>query len=76
MSNQKWAKIMAILALIWIIFSVVWTSVLYFIEVNNQEKNHTLTEEDLHRMIKNWQIKISTWAITNSWKITWTWTWN
>ena len=52
--SQKWAKVMAILALAWIIISVIWTSLLYFLETGNQtkENSQTLTEDELMKLIE------------------------
>lgn len=73
MSQQKWAKIMAILALAGIIISIVWTWILYIVERNNQER-------ELKNMIEkytqsnSWTINIWTWKIEiNSWTIDINW---
>ena len=52
--SQKWAKVMAILALAWIIISVIWTSLLYFLETGNQtkENSQTLTEDEVMKLIE------------------------
>ena len=80
--SQKWAKVMAILALAWIIISVIWTSLLYFLETGNQtkENSQTLTEDELMKLIeeaKKSQSKNTTsTGKTNSWTTVQTWTTN
>lgn len=74
--SQKWAKIMAILALIWIIISIIWTTILYIVEKNNiEEQNKTITEEELKKLLEeyNKEKQSWTWIIINTWNInTWT----
>lgn len=47
MSNKKWAKIMAIIALFAIVVSILWTWILYFLETRNQNQTITITPEEL-----------------------------
>lgn len=49
--KQKSAKIMAILALIWIIVSIIWTSIL-FILWDNQNTQIELTQEQIDEIMK------------------------
>lgn len=74
--SQKWAKIMAILALIWIIISIIWTTILYMVEKNNiEEQNKTITEEELKKLLEEYNKEKQnwTWIIINTWNInTWT----
>lgn len=78
--SQKWAKVMAILALALIIISVIWTSLLYFLETGNQtkENSQTLTEDEVMKLIeeaKKSQSKNTTsTGKTNSWTTVQTWT--
>lgn len=70
MSNQKWAKIMAILALAWIIISIIWTWILFIVEKNAREKEiEKEIKKQIEEHIKNysWSLEISTWEIS-----TWT----
>lgn len=78
--SQKWAKVMAILALAWIIISVIWTSLLYFLETGNQtkENSQTLTEDELMKLIeeakKSQSQNTTSTGKTNSWTTVQTWT--
>lgn len=79
MSNQKWAKIMAFLALLWIVVSIVWTSILYIIETQNAKSPEEQYEELLKKYSSAWsgmEIKILTWSLNNTWTITSTWNTN
>lgn len=79
MSNQKWAKIMAILALLWIIVSVVWTSILYIVEKQNEKTQEQILEEMIKKYSNSWSgmdIQILTWSLNNSWSLSTSWTWN
>lgn len=78
MSNQKWAKIMAFLALLWIIVSIVWTGLLFLLEDNNSPRN--MTQDELlkyYSSLWSWmEIKVLTWSLNNSWTTTSTWSTN
>lgn len=78
MSNQKWAKIMAFLALLWIIVSIVWTGLLFLLEDNNSPRN--MTQDELlkyYSSLWSWmEIKVLTWSLNNSWTTTASWTQN
>ncbi|PZM86607.1 hypothetical protein DLH72_00460 [Candidatus Gracilibacteria bacterium] len=53
--SQKGAKIMAILALIGIIISIIGTTILYIVEKNNiEEQNKTITEEELKKLLEEY----------------------
>lgn len=68
MSNQKWAKIMAFLALLWIIVSIIWTGLLFLLEDNNSPRN--MTQDELlkyYSSLWSWmEIKVLTWATTTA----------
>lgn len=70
MKKNITVKIFAFLALFWIVISIIWTWIMIFLWGNstNTEKQDSLTQEDLQKMIDSWKIKI-----TNSWSITSTW---
>jgi len=71
MAKNKWIKVMAVLALFWIIVWIIWTWLL-IIFWNNKSQNteQSLTPEQikqLQEMIKtNSWITISTWSINTS----------
>jgi len=80
MSKNRWTKIMAFLALFWIIISLIWTWLLVIFWDNQNTNNwKNLTPEQIKQiqnMIKSWTwIKVSTWETTSTWnlKITWSW---
>ncbi len=71
--RNKWAKIMAIFALVWIVISVIWTWILYVVESNRVE-NTEINAEELQKLIE--QMKTNSWETlsweTNSWEtLTW-----
>lgn len=57
MKKQSWAKIVAFLALFWILIWVVWTWILIIFSWNNTsintENNENITREDLQKIINN-----------------------
>lgn len=62
MSNKKWAKIMAIIALFAIVVSILWTWILYFLETRNQNQTITITPEELEELYQqyleeNWEVE-------------------
>lgn len=50
MAQKKWAKVMAILALIWIIVSIFWTGLLVFVQDNNVNNGQELTPEQIQEI--------------------------
>jgi len=68
--KQKWAKIMAILALIAIIWSIIWTWIMVIFQWwNNQETQ--LTPEQIEQIQE--LINSQSWSTTSTWEISWTW---
>lgn len=65
--KNKWVKIMAFLALFWIIVSVIWTWLLVvFSWDSNQEVKLTQKQiEQIQNMINSWSL--TTW----SWDLSW-----
>ena len=61
--SQKWAKVMAILALAWIIISVIWTSLLYFLETGNQTKENSPGKTNSWTTVQTWTT--SSWATSS-----------
>jgi len=69
MKKNITVKVFAFLALFWIIASVVWTWIMIFFGNDTiSETEKVLTQEDIERIISEWNIKI-----TNSWSTQWTW---
>jgi len=61
MKKNMTVKIIAFLALFWIIISVVWTWILVFFSDNNYtETENTLSPEDLQKIIDSQEIKFWT----------------
>ncbi len=61
---NKWAKIMASLWLIWILASVIWTGILYFVESNRAKEEQ---QRIIENMTKSWTtVEVSTWTTSNS----------
>lgn len=66
-------KIMAFLALFWIIIWVIWTWILILFSWNNNEtSSQTLTPEQyeqIQKLIKEntWSLQAQTWTITLTW---------
>ena len=73
MSNNKWAKIVAFIALFMIVFSVFWSGILYLYQSNKNSSSNNLSESQLNELLK-W----FSWANTLTWwielKSNWTWT--
>lgn len=68
MKQTKMAKIMAILALTWIIVSVIWTWLLVIFDSSNSQTQQNLTPEQI-KEIQN-MINSQTWATqSSSWEI-------
>lgn len=68
--KQKWAKIMASLALIAVIWSVIWTWIMFIFQWwNNQEAQ--LTPEQIAQIQE--LINSQSWSTTSTWEISWTW---
>ncbi len=64
---QKWAKIMASLALLWIIISILWTWIQVLI---SSKKTPELTPEKIAEIQE--MIKSQSWT-TSTWELNWTW---
>jgi len=56
---NKTTKIFAFLALFGIIISVVWTGLLIFFWDSAQKQEKTLSKEEIQKLIKNNEIKIT-----------------
>lgn len=68
MSNNKTAKIIASLALIWIIASIVWTWILFIYESYNSQNNNELTKQQLEELLKSYSwSQVATWSLTITW---------
>ncbi len=73
MKKNKTVKIMAFLALLWIIISVVWTWILILTSWNNEEtkiyktsNSWTITEKELKKLLPNTKINLGTWTSKNN----------
>jgi hypothetical protein len=70
-----WVKIMAFLALFWIVIWIIWTWALILFSWSNTPEKQKLTPEQylqLQKLIQNqtWTtIKDSSWLVINSWTI-------
>lgn len=76
--SQKWAKIVAVFALIAITISIVWTAVLYIVWSKQAEREQELEKERLRQYIEqniSWTGKTSTWT-TSTWNTIQTSTWS
>ena len=76
--SQKWAKIVAVFALIAITISIVWTAVLYIVWSKQAEREQELEKERLRQYIEkniSWNTKTSTWT-TSTWNTIQTSTWS
>lgn len=70
---QKWAKIMASLALIWIIISIIWTWIQVIIWNNKNTSEVKLTPEQTLQIQEMQEIINSqSWSITSTWETSWT----
>jgi len=73
MKKQSWAKIVAFLALFWILIWIVWTWILIIFSWNNtsinSENSENITKEDLQKIINNSKINENlNWSWnTNTW---------
>ena len=67
---QKWAKIMATLALLWIIISIIWTWLMVIVWNNSNNSEIELTPEqiaEIQTMINSQSWNTSTWELTQTW---------
>lgn len=73
MKKNKWIKIMAFLALFWVIIWIAWTSLL-IIFGNNKTESDTQVELTPEKL-KQLQKMIGSWNTLNewSWELIWTW---
>lgn len=67
---QKWAKIMASLALIWIIISIIWTWIQVIIWNNKNTSEVKLTPEQIAEI--QTMINSQSWSVTSTWETSWT----
>jgi len=86
MKKTSWTKIMAILALFWILISIIWTWALIIYDIytwwtNNWNQQQEITKEQLNALLKaySWSLTSSWITVVNSWTVinqdTLTWTW-
>jgi hypothetical protein len=73
MKKNKWIKIMALLALFWIIITVIWTGLLIIFDNNNSSNiKQELTPEQLMQF----QEMMNSWTLLNEWTWELVWSWN
>lgn len=67
--KNKWAQIMAILALIAIIWSILWTWMIVLFSNNSQVETELTQEqiEQIQELIKSQSWTTSTWELNSSW---------
>lgn len=67
--KNKWAKIMAILALIAIIWSILWTWIMVLFWNNSQVETELNQEqiEQIQELINSQSWSTSTWELNGSW---------
>ncbi len=73
---KKWLlpKIVAFLALFWILIWVVWTTVLYILSPKEVQEDNTTNDVKLTpEQMKQLQDLTWTWVKLWSWVLTWTW---
>ena len=66
---QKWAKIMASLALLWIIISILWTWLMVIVWNNKNTSETELTPEqiaEIQSMINSQSWNTSTWELNQT----------
>ena len=61
MAKKKWIKIMAVLALLWIIVWVVWTGLMVIFGENSNYSSNELSQEELQEIIENTIKKDNSW---------------
>ncbi len=66
---QKWAKIMASLALLWIIISIIWTWLMVIVWGNKNTSETELTPEQIAEIQS--MINSGSWN-TSTWELNWT----
>lgn len=66
---QKWAKIMASLALLWIIISIIWTWLMVIVWSNKNTSETELTPEQIAEIQS--MINSGSWN-TSTWELNWT----
>ncbi len=65
--KKKWAKIMAVLALLWIIISIVWTWLLVIFQGNQQNTEPTQEQiEQIQKLINSGSWNTSTWELNQT----------
>jgi len=68
--KQKWAKVIAILALIAIIWSIIWTWLMVIFSSLTKEEMQ-LTPEQIEQIQE--LINSQSWSTTWTWEVSWTW---
>lgn len=73
MKKNLTVKIFAFLALFWILISIIWVWILFFMEWSNiSQDQQVLTQEELQKMIEEWKLQINwSWAETLTWAESW-----
>lgn len=67
--KNNWVKIMAFLALFWIVIWIIWTWVLVLFSWNNNSSNEQTISPEQYLEVQN-LINAQTWATINT--VTWT----
>ena len=67
MKKNKWAKIFAVLALLGIIVSIVWTGILFLTHQSNAPETRTITQEELQDLIDSQSASSEAITETQSW---------
>ena len=70
MKKNKWIKIMALLALFWILITIIWTGLLIIFDNNTSNIKEEITPEQLLQL----QEIINSWSLLNWW--TWITIWS
>lgn len=69
--TNKWAKIMASLALLWIIISIIWTWLMVIVWNNKNSSEVELTPEQIAEI--QTMINSQSWSTSSTWETIWTW---
>lgn len=65
---KKWAKIMAVLALLWIIVSILWTWLIVILQNGNKQPEITQEQyEKIQQLINSQSWSTSTWELNGTW---------
>jgi len=76
MRKKNWTKIMAFLALFWIIIWIIWTWLLIIFDKPSSEQS--LSEEEYNKLLEqinsnSWVINTTDWIEVSTWELSWTW---